>query len=111
MELEDKLRGIDFPGSYLMNVIYDDESLTLEMDFALLPEHPKYVAPQTDAEGCYREGYVRFADIGDLRLNKAKTAGDLSTISAFEFKGEHVSISSGWGEVEVTAKSIRVVVD
>lgn len=113
MGVEDKLKGIDFPNSYLMNVIYDDESLTLEMDYALEPGHPKYEPPKDGETGCYRQGFIRFADITDLRLAKAKpeSGTDLSTITAAEYKGDHVAISSGWGEVEVTARSIRVAVD
>ena len=113
MGVEDKLKGIDFPNSYLMNVIYDDESLTLEMDYALQPTHPKYAAAPEGDQGCFRQGFIRFADIIDLRLAKAKAGegADLSTITAAECKGDHVAISSGWGEVEVTARSIRVAVD
>jgi len=111
--VDDKLKGIDFPKSYLMNVIYDDESLTLEMDFALAPDHPRYAAPAAGEAGCYREGFIRFSDIVDLRLAKAKAADadNFSTINAARFDADHVAISSGWGEVEVTARSIRVAVD
>ncbi len=113
MGVEDKLKGIDFPNSYLMNVIYDDESLTLEFDYALEPEHPKYSAPNAGDTGCFRPGFIRFADITDLRLAKsaAGESGDLSRIRSAECKGDHVALSSGWGEVEVSARSIRVAVD
>jgi len=113
MGVEDKLKGIDFPNSYLMNVIYDDESLTLEFDYALEPGHPSYSAPNDGKPGCFRPGFIRFADITDLRLAKAKpgAAGDLSRITSAECKGDHVALSSGWGDVEVSARSIRVAVD
>lgn len=112
MGVEDKLKGIDFANSYLLNVIYDDESLTLEMDYALEQAHPKYTAPEAGTDGCFRNGFIRFADIVDLRLDKARNAtGDLSVINSAEYRGDHVAISGGWGEVEVTARSIRVEVD
>lgn len=109
-----KLAGIDFANSYLLNVIYDDESLTLEMDWRLEPGHPRYAEP--DADGCYRQGFIRFADIDDLRLAKArgKDGGevtDYSVIDSVSFDGERVVIASGWGEIEVTARAIRVAVD
>src|SRR3990170_138084 len=67
-----RFKGIDFERSYLLGVIYDDESLTLEMDFRLSETHPEYVAPQAGEEGCYRGGFIRFADIEDLQIDKAK---------------------------------------
>ena len=116
MSIGDKLAGIDFDNSYLLNVIYDDESLTLEMDYALSPDHPRYSAPEAGAEGCFRQGFLRFGDIVDLRLAKGKgrdggETDDYSTINSARFEGDHVAISSGWGEIEVTARSVRVAVD
>jgi len=109
-----KLDGIDLDKSYIMGVIYDDESLTLEMDFKVLEGHPRY--EQTDdAEGCYRRGFIRFADFEDLRLkkNKAKDDGDVdfSIIHSATVEGDYAFIDSGWGEIELTAQSIRVAVD
>ena len=61
-----RFQGIDFERSFLTGVIYDDESLSLEMDFRLTEGHPRYAPPQPDEEGCYRGGYIRFGDINDL---------------------------------------------
>jgi hypothetical protein len=109
-----KLAGIDIETSYILGVIYDDESLTLEMDFHLLEDHPAYTAPDGD-EGCYKQGFVRFADMDDLRLNKAKPSDDkevdLSDIYSAQFEGDYAFISSGWGEIELTAKSIQIALD
>lgn len=109
-----KLAGIDFENSYLMNVIYDDESLTLEMDWRLKPGHARY--SESGEDGCYRQGFIRFADILDLRLARArgKDGGkveDYSEIYSVRFDGNRVAIACGWGEIEVTARAIRVAVD
>ncbi|WP_374405771.1 hypothetical protein [Pelagerythrobacter sp.] len=110
-----RLDGIDLPTSYILGVIYDDESLTLEMDFHLLDGHPRYAAPEDGAEGCYRKGFVRFADLDDLRLRKAKPeAGrdvDYSDIYSATIEGDYANISSGWGEIELTARSIQIALD
>ncbi|MDN3645570.1 hypothetical protein QWY75_05030 [Pontixanthobacter aestiaquae] len=109
-----KLAGIEMETSYILGVIYDDESLTLEMDFHLLEDHPAYEQSETD-EGCYKQGFIRFADMDDLRLKKAKPAEggdvDLSDIYSAQFEGEYAFLSSGWGEIELTAKSIQIALD
>jgi len=108
-----RLKGIDFEHSYVLGVIYDDESLTLEMDFKLTPMHPEYVEPETE-EGCYRSGFVRFADIDDLQIDKARGGGeqsDYSTIYSVAGDGKNFAISCGWGEIKVAARSVRVAFD
>ena len=109
-----KLTGIDLDTSYILGVIYDDDSLTLEMDFHLLSDHPRYEAPDSD-EGCYRKGFIRFADFDDLRLRKTRVAEgkviDLSVINSATIEGEYAFIDSGWGEIELTARTIQVAVD
>ncbi len=110
-----KLAGIDLETSYILGVIYDDESLTLEMDFHLLDSHPRYEAAEGDAEGCYRKGFVRFADLDDLRLRKARPEDgrevDYSDIYSATIEGDYANISSGWGEIELTAQSIQIALD
>ena len=109
-----KLENVDLDKSFILGVIYDDESLTLEMDFQVLDGHPRF--EQTDdAEGCYRKGFIRFADFDDLRLkkNKASDDGDVdfSVINTATIEGDYAFIDSGWGEIELTAQSIRIAVD
>jgi hypothetical protein len=107
------LEGIDLPASYILGVIYDDESLTLEMDFRLLENHPRYAPPEGGA--CYRNGFIRFADMDDLRLRKAEVDGgpppNLSEIYSATIDPDYACIVSGWGEIELTARSIRISVD
>lgn len=108
------LAGIDLSTSYILGVIYDDESLTLEMDFHLLESHARFEAGDS-AEGCYRKGFIRFADMDDLRLKKAgRIEGqevDFSVIHSATIEGDYAFIDSGWGEIELTARSIRIALD
>lgn len=110
-----RFQSIDFKSSYLLGVIYDDESLTLEMDFNLTHGHPRYAVPQEGEEGCYRGGYIRFADIEDLQIDKARPAegeeADYSVIYTVAGDGNKFEFSCGWGEIKVAAGSIRVAVD
>ena len=111
-----RFKGIDFERSYLLGVIYDDESLTLEMDFNLTELHPDYAAPQPGEEGCYRGGFIRFADIDDLQIDKAPPAKtgeqvDYSTIFSVSGDGKNFEFSSGWGEIKVSARSVRIAFD
>ena len=110
-----RFKGIVFEQSYLLGVIYDDESLTLEMDFRLTEVHPEYVAPQPGDEGCYRGGFIRFADIDDLQIDKARTddgePADYSIIYSVSGDGKNFEFSCGWGEIKVAAGSVRVAFD
>jgi hypothetical protein len=111
-----RFEGLDLGRSFLLGVIYDDESLTLEIDFNLTEQHPRYAAPEGDESGCYRAGYVRFADIQDLRIDKAPASdgdqpADYSVIHSVSGDGERFSVSTGWGNVEVSARSVRVALD
>jgi hypothetical protein len=110
-----KLEGIDIDSSYILGVIYDDQSLTLEMDFRLLDGHPKFAAAAGSDDGCYRKGFIRFADLDDLRLRKAKPEDgrevDYSDIYSATIEGDYANISSGWGEIELTAQSIQIALD
>ena len=110
-----RFKGVDFERSYLLGVIYDDESLTLEMDFRLTELHPEYAAPQAGDEGCYRGGFIRFADIDDLQIDKAKTdegkPSDYSAIYAVSGDGKSFEFSCGWGEIKVSARSVRLALD
>lgn len=110
-----RFAGIDFERSYLLGVIYDDESLTLEMDFRLAEQHPSYNVPAPGAEGCYKSGYVRFAEIDDLQIDKAPVQDgetiDYSIVHSVAGGGERFEFSTGWGDIKLSAGSIRIAFD
>ena len=107
-----RFKGIDFERSYLTGVIYDDESLTLEMDFCLTELHPDYAQPQEGEEGCYRSGFIRFADIDDLQIDKAPDpVEDYSIVYSVSGDGQRFEFFSGWGQVKVAARSVRIALD
>jgi hypothetical protein len=110
-----RFEGIDFERSYLTGVIYDDESLSLELDFLLTEAHPRYAAPQPGEDGCYRGGYIRFGDIDDLQIDKAKPVEgqeeDYSIIYSVAGDGQRFEFSTGWGEIKVAAGSVRIALD
>jgi hypothetical protein len=108
-----KFDGIDVQHSYVLGVIYDDESLTLEMDFKLTEQHSQFASTEEGEDGRYRNGFVRFADIEDLNIAKARTDGDsdYSTIYSASGDGRNFEISCGWGEIKVAARIVRVQLD
>lgn len=110
-----KLAKIDLDRSYILGVIYDDQSLTLELDFRLEADHPDFVPPKKGEEGCYRQGFVKFSDLDDLRLRQTKAADgknlDLSIIHSATITDDYAHVESNWGEIELTAQSIRVAFD
>ena len=113
-ERHPKLENVDLDTSYILGVIYDDVSLTLEMDFHILEGHARF-EPSDSEEGCYRKGFIRFSDMEDLRLKKSKAHDggevDLSVIDTATIEGDYCYIESGWGEIELTANSIQIAID
>lgn len=110
-----KLAGIALETSFITGVIYDDVSLTLEMDFHLQRDHPEYQAPEDTSQGCFRVGFIRFSALEDLQLAKAKPEPsrevDYSDIYDATIDGNRVHIHSGWGKIELTAQSIQIAFD
>lgn len=110
-----ELSGIDLEKSFITGVIYDDDSLTLEMDFNLGEDHPAYQASNAQKDGCFRAGFIRFAALDDLRLAKAhpKDGQDIDYSDIYEatLEANYVYIHSGWGEIELTAQSIQIALD
>ena len=110
MGVQEKLKGISLEGSKIIGVIYDYETMTLEMEFALEADHPKYDATTETAS---RSGFIMFADIGHLSLKPGSQKADTDRydISAAETGEDYFFIQSEWGEIELTAQSIRIAVD
>jgi hypothetical protein len=76
--------------------------------------HPDYAAPQDGDDGCYRGGFIRFADIDDLQIDKAPAVegeSDYSIIYSVSGDGKTFEFSCGWGEIKVSARSVRVAFD
>ena len=63
----------------------------------------------------HRGGYVRFADIDDLQIDKAKGVDgedeDYSVIYSVAGDGQKFEFSCGWGEIKVAAGSVRIALD
>jgi len=115
-EQHPKLAKIDLDRSFILGVIYDDSSLTLEMDFRLEADHPDFKAPaEAGDDGCFKQGFVKFSELDDLRLRKTKVEegnnADLSIINSATISADYAFIDSGWGEIELTAQTIRIAFD
>ncbi|NNC59625.1 MAG: hypothetical protein HKO05_06495 [Erythrobacter sp.] len=114
-DIHPKLTHVDLDRSFILGVIYDDKSLTLEMEFRLESGHPDFAEPEEGEDGCFKQGFVRFSDLEDLRLRKTKVEEgkeqDFSEIFSATIAEDYAHVDSGWGEIELTAGSIRVAFD
>ncbi|WAT18221.1 hypothetical protein OZN62_01185 [Aurantiacibacter sp. MUD11] len=108
-----KLDNISLEDSFVLDVIYDDVSVTLEMEFSVLPGHPRHELAA--ASGGLRPGFIQFSEVDDLRIKNSESAkagaGNKFPVSSATIEGDYAFIDSSWGEIELTAQSIRVVVD
>jgi hypothetical protein len=78
-----RFEGIDFERSYLTGVIYDDESLSLDIDDLQIDKAKPVEGQEEDYSIIY------------------SAAGD----------GQSFEFSTGWGEIKVAAGSVRIALD
>ena len=100
--------------SVLRAVIINDDALTLEMDFFLLPEHPDYETP-AEGEGCFHPGLIKFAQIGKLAIDRAEPSDAARSrrfaIQSFAIDGTRFDMQCDWGTIHLQARSIRVLTE
>ena len=102
--------------SALRAVIIDDDVLTLEMDFCLEPTHPDYEEPGAGEDRCFHPGMIRFAGITKLSLDRreANAGGTMQrrfAIESFAIEGTRFAIECEWGDIQLQARSIRVLTE
>ena len=108
----DRFEGIALEDSFVCGVITDDDSLTLEMDFALQPGHPQYEGD--GASLSHNPGSVRFGGLSRLSIDVAEKRGESRKRFAIHhaaIEGSTFRISCDWGDIELTARSVRLVVE
>ena len=111
-----RFENIDIENSMLLSVIINDDELTLEMDFCLEPAHPDYEEPGEGEDCCFHPGMLRFAQIGQLRLNRsAQPESDgmqrRFAIQSFQIEGTRFDMECDWGAIHLQARSIRVLTE
>ncbi|WP_394268866.1 hypothetical protein [Qipengyuania sp.] len=102
--------------SCLRAVIINDDELTLEMDFCLLPQHPDYEAPGAGEEHCFHPGMLRFAGISRLAIerreaNPGEGRQRRFAIDTFNIEGTKFDMACEWGDIHLQARSIRVLTE
>ena len=115
--IADRFSNIDIEKSMLLGVIIDDDELMLEMDFCLDPAHPDYEEPGEGEAYCFHPGVLRFAGITKLNLERAEAARGGEgmqrrfAIETFSIDGTRFAMKCEWGDIELQARSIRVLTD
>lgn len=107
-----EFKGVDLTGSFVLSWHVEGESLQLDVDLGLLPEHPFYEAPRPSKRGCYHAALLEFPGCTALVLRNdeeggrplAAVAGGLGPgrIEGLRrtFEGEY-EIRGAFGEVEI----------
>ena len=112
-----RFENIDIANSVLLGIIIDDDELMLEMDFCLDPAHPDYEEPGEGQGRCFHPGVLRFAGINKLSLERAEASrgGEAMqrrfAIETFSIEGTHFTLRCEWGNIDLQARSIRVLTD
>ena len=63
--------GVDLLNSYVLSWDVTGETLTLDIDVSLFPEHPFYESPRPAERGCIRPGTLEFPCCSALRDSRA----------------------------------------
>jgi hypothetical protein len=100
--------------SYVLGISMSPYRLELDMDFVLTPEHPSYHAPGPAEQECYRRGVIRIENFRRVIWNAsniqpstdANGEADYGNLDNFHVKGDLISLSGDWGEIEIYGGSL-----
>jgi len=111
--------GISFEGSYVLKLEIAPYSLTLAMDFELLPEHPAYSHPQSGERGCFRHGTLKIVKFSKLTWNASGLAPATDANQEIdwgcldEFSGSNCgwNLAGDWGAINIEGGALEIALD
>jgi hypothetical protein len=102
--------------SYVLGIQASPGSLTLDVDLALMPEHPLYAPPPATETECFRTGRIRFIQVrrlvwddqGAPPATDASGDADFGHIDSLVWDGNTFKLEGDWGRMEVCAARAEV---
>lgn len=106
--------AVDLEKSFVVDWGTDGETLLIDLDLYLLPEHPFYEDPRPAEGACFRQAVIEFGFCTRITTPGEKDAGkveevikslDTGRITGLQRNGDgHYEISGEFGTVDISAE-------
>ncbi len=105
--------------SYISGIKQKGDEITFEMDFALLPGHPRATNPNIGERYCYRSGRMRFVKTVDPVwhekcfgiFRKTRRRSGTAIIAYFGKDPDGYTIYGDFGHLRVNCQDVKVELD
>lgn len=110
------LRDLVLEESFVLGISATPSCVTMDVEFALTPDHPAYVQPPSDENETYRRGQIRFVGVrrlmwdhqGGPPATDATGAIDYGHVDDLRWEGGTFELEGDWGRMKIEAGSIEV---
>ena len=108
--------GILFEGSYVLKLEITPYSLTLTMDFEILPDHPTYFDPQNGERACFRHGTLKIVKFTKLSWRASGLAPatdanhdvDWGCLDEFSDSNSGWYLAGDWGAIDIEGGALEI---
>jgi hypothetical protein len=108
-----------FEGSYVLKLEIAPYSLTLIMDFELLPEHPAYSSPRNGERACFRQGTLKVVKFTKLTWSTSGLAPaidanqeiDWGCLDEFFAANGGWHLAGDWGAIDIEGGALEIALD
>ena len=120
--MNEELKGIMLEDSWVLSWATRDDSLFIEVEFSLWPEHPQYQQPKTDEWTCYLKGNLIFEGISlmhglrdlhdvtpTITPDGEKDYGNIDSLE--EVASGEFAISGDFGDVHINCRNLKIEIE
>jgi len=105
--------------SYVLAVAATPGVVSFVLEVVLTPEHTEYVAPELGTYLCYRDGFLEFVGVTELKWTgqgsppaiDASGEQDYGHIEALTWDGGQYELEGDWGAISVAAADVRLILE
>jgi hypothetical protein len=103
--------------SFVLDVSARPGVVEFRLEVVLTPEHAEYVEPDAETYLCYRDGWLRFEEVTEVRwggqgappATDASGAVDYGHIDSMRFEAGVFELEGDWGAMTVHAADARIL--
>lgn len=110
-----EFRAVNLTESFVLSWDTESDSLEIDLDLALAPEHAFYERPRPNERACYRPATLEFPDCSRIESAADRSTGDTVALTAAKLNGGkisglrliddgHYEITGSFGKVEIRAE-------
>ena len=101
--------------SFVLGVKAEPGAVSLDMEFALTPQHPAYAPPSSSETECFRRGTLQLVNVSRLAWTDqgqrpaidATGERDWGHVDSFEWDESRFVLAGEFGSLDADAESVR----